>query len=75
MTSPSSSTPRVQLRFAVVLFLVLCAAGARFVPYLVSDDSVLKPLLWNFSPVVAIALFGGRVLRQDPIAEIGRAHV
>jgi hypothetical protein len=26
---------------------------------MVSDDSVLKPLLWNFSPVVAIALFGG----------------
>jgi len=59
MMSPSSSTPRVQLRFAIVLALVACAAGARFVPYLVSDDSALKPLLWNFSPVVAIALFGG----------------
>lgn len=54
-----SPTPKLQTRFVVVLGLILVAAGARFVPYFLSDDSALKPLLWNFSPVFAIALFGG----------------
>lgn len=58
MDQQTSST-KLQTRFAVLFALILIAAAARFVPYLVPAGSDLKPLLWNFSPVVAIALFGG----------------
>jgi hypothetical protein len=48
--------PRLHLRSFVLLALILAAAATRFVPYLFPGSATG---LWNFTPVIAIALFGG----------------
>jgi hypothetical protein len=46
-------------RFLGLVALVAAAAASRFLVYAVPGDAWLKPYLWNFTPVLAIALFGG----------------
>jgi hypothetical protein len=46
---------KLQLRALVVIGLIVTAALARLLPYAVPEDSGL----WNFQPVIAVALFAG----------------
>ncbi len=58
MTDLERETP-LRPRFLLLTGLILAAAASRLLPYAVPPDAPLRAYLWNFTPIAAIALFGG----------------
>jgi hypothetical protein len=58
----------INSKFFLITGIILLAAMTRFIPYIISakPDSIL----WNFNPIMALALFGGSLFNEKKFAFI-----